>query len=61
MSNIVLVTGATGLLGRQIFNVFQHSGCIVVGQGYSRASPPTIMKADLEKAEDIERLLGEVK
>ena len=61
MSNVVLVTGATGLLGRQVFNVFQHSGCLVVGQGFSRAAPPTILKADLEKSEDIDRLLDEVK
>lgn len=61
MSNIVLVTGATGLLGRQVFNVFQHSGCLVVGQGYSRATPPTIMRADLGKPEDIDRLLDEAK
>jgi dTDP-4-dehydrorhamnose reductase len=61
MSSVVLVTGATGLLGRQVFNTFKHSGCFVVGQGYSRATPPTILKADLEKREDIQRILDEVK
>ncbi|RAK84951.1 NAD dependent epimerase/dehydratase family protein [Aspergillus costaricaensis CBS 115574] len=61
MSTTVLVTGATGLLGRQVFNTFKHSGCLVVGQGYSRAIPPTIQKADLEKEEDIKNLLNEAK
>ncbi|GAB1192872.1 hypothetical protein APSETT444_002071 [Aspergillus pseudonomiae] len=60
MSSVVLVTGATGLLGRQVFNTFKHSGCFVVGQGYSRANPPTILKADLENKDDIQRILDEV-
>ncbi|PIG81043.1 NAD dependent epimerase/dehydratase family protein [Aspergillus arachidicola] len=61
MSSVVLVTGATGLLGRQVFNTFKHSGCFVVGQGYSRANPPTILKADLENKDDIQRILDEAK
>lgn len=61
MSTNVLVTGATGLLGRQVFNTFKHSGCLVVGQGFSRAAPPTVLKADLENADDIKRLLDEAK
>ena len=60
MSSNVLVTGATGLLGRQVFHLFKQSGCLVVGQGFSRAIPPTIQKADLEKPEEIKRLLNEV-
>lgn len=61
MSSTVLVTGATGLLGRQVFNTFKHSGCLTVGQGFSRAAPPTILKADLEKKEDIKQILDDVK
>lgn len=61
MSSTVLITGASGLLGRQVFNTFQHSGVLVVGQGFSRAAPPTILKADLEKSEEIKGLLDEVK
>ncbi|KAE8350472.1 hypothetical protein BDV28DRAFT_139088 [Aspergillus coremiiformis] len=61
MASVVLVTGATGLLGRQVFNTFKHSACFVVGQGYSRAAPPTILKADLENTEDVKRILDEVK
>lgn len=61
MSSTVLVTGASGLLGRQVFNTFQHSGVLTVGQGFSRAAPPTILKADLEKTDEITGLLEEVK
>ncbi|KAJ6007412.1 NAD dependent epimerase/dehydratase family protein [Penicillium herquei] len=61
MTSVVLVTGASGLLGRQLFNIFQRSGVLVVGQGFTRAAPPTILKADLEKTEDIKVLFDEVK
>ena len=61
MSSNVLVTGASGLLGRSVFNTFQHSGVLVVGQGFTRPAPPTILKADLEKEEDIRMLFDEVK
>jgi uncharacterized protein YbjT (DUF2867 family) len=61
MTSNVLVTGATGLLGRQVFSTFQHSGVLVVGQGFTRAAPPTVLKADLEKEADIKNLLTEVK
>ncbi|KAJ5626566.1 NAD dependent epimerase/dehydratase family protein [Penicillium herquei] len=61
MTSVVLITGASGLLGRQLFNIFQRSGVLVVGQGFSRAAPPTILKADLEKTEDIKGLFDEVK
>ncbi|KAJ5912686.1 NAD dependent epimerase/dehydratase family protein [Penicillium tannophilum] len=61
MTSVVLVTGASGLLGRQVFNTFQRSGVLVVGQGLSRATPPTILKADLEKEEEVKYILDEVK
>lgn len=59
MSHTVLVTGATGLLGRQVLNAFRRAGCIVVGQGLTRATPPTILRANLEKPDEVERLLKE--
>ncbi|KAJ5775075.1 uncharacterized protein N7511_000086 [Penicillium nucicola] len=61
MTSTVLVTGASGFLGRAVFNTFQHSGVLVVGQGFTRAAPPTILKADLEKTEDIQTLFDEAK
>ena len=61
MTSTVLVTGASGLLGRQVFNTFQRSGVLVVGQGFTRAAPPTILRANLEKPEDIKGILDNVK
>ncbi|KAJ0416385.1 hypothetical protein BJY00DRAFT_291676 [Aspergillus carlsbadensis] len=61
MATTVLVTGASGLLGRQVFDRFKRSGCLTVGQGFSRANPPTIIKADLENPDDIKSLLDEAK
>ncbi|KAL3463641.1 hypothetical protein BJX64DRAFT_114966 [Aspergillus heterothallicus] len=61
MATTVLVTGASGLLGRQVFDRFKRSGCLTIGQGFSRANPPTIIKADLESQDDIKSLLDESK
>ncbi|KAJ5908651.1 dTDP-4-dehydrorhamnose reductase [Penicillium taxi] len=61
MSSTVLVTGASGFLGRQVFSLFQRSGVLAVGQGFSRAAPPTILKADLESTEEIKSLIDDVK
>lgn len=61
MTSTVLVTGASGFLGRAVFGRFQHAGVLVVGQGFSRCAPPTILKADLEQKEDIAKIFDEVK
>ncbi|KAL2000437.1 hypothetical protein VTN02DRAFT_3070 [Thermoascus thermophilus] len=61
MSNTALVTGATGLLGRQVLAAFRRAGWLVVGQGLRRATPPTIVRADLERPGEVERLLDETK
>ncbi|KAI9787326.1 MAG: hypothetical protein M1816_007674 [Peltula sp. TS41687] len=47
MSNTVLITGATGLLGRQVVRAFQEAEWRVVGTGFTRANPPSILKLDL--------------
>ena len=56
-----LITGATGLLGRQVLKAFQDAGCECVGTGFSRASPPTIRKIDIQNADDVAKLLEDVK
>jgi len=61
MSLTALVTGATGLLGREILKAFKRAGWLCIGQGFTRAVPPTILKANLEDPKEIERLLDEVK
>ncbi len=62
MTQTVLVTGATGLLGREVLRVFQREiSWNAVGQGLTRATPPAILKADLQNANEIEKLLDDVK
>ncbi|PON24042.1 dTDP-4-dehydrorhamnose reductase [Trichoderma gamsii] len=59
----VLVTGATGLLGREVASAFKllHSGWAVKGTGYSRADGVDILKVDLESAEDVAKTLDETR
>ncbi|RVD88001.1 uncharacterized protein DFL_002201 [Arthrobotrys flagrans] len=57
----VLVTGATGLLGRQVVRAFDEAGWEVIGTGLSRANPPRILKVDITKGEEVEKVLDDVK
>lgn len=61
MSQTALITGATGLLGREVLKAFKRAGWLTVGQGFTRAAPPTILKANLEDPDEIKRLLDEAK
>lgn len=70
-----LVTGATGLLGRQVVKAFQGLSVPtelsskaaqewtweVKGTGFSRADGTNVLKVDLEKVEEVERVLSEVR
>jgi nucleoside-diphosphate-sugar epimerase len=60
MTKTVLVTGATGLLGRQVAAAFQQEGWNVVGTGFTRAKPPSI-KLNLEDPAEIRRVVDDVK
>ena len=61
MSQRVVVTGATGLLGRQVLTAFDGAGYEATGTGYSRARPPKIPKVDIQNDEEVEKLLDRVK
>ncbi len=61
MAKTAFVTGATGLLGRQVIRAFDRAGWTVVGTGFSRAKPPSILKVDLEDQDAIEAALDEAK
>jgi S-adenosylmethionine synthetase len=61
MPKSVLVTGATGLLGRQVVKAFEREGWTVTGTGYTRAKPPSILKLDLGSEVEITKVLDEVK
>ena len=61
MSHTALITGATGLLGREVTKSFKQAGWLTVGQGFSRAAPPTILRANLEDASDVKKIIDEAK
>jgi S-adenosylmethionine synthetase len=56
-----LVTGATGLLGRQVVRAFERADWTVKGTGHSRADGSIVLKVDLEKASDVEAALDKVR
>jgi hypothetical protein len=61
MPKSVLVTGATGLLGRQVVTAFERESWTVTGTGYSRAKPPSTLKVDLGSQAEVTKVLDEVK
>ncbi|KAF2403007.1 NAD(P)-binding protein [Trichodelitschia bisporula] len=61
MTRTALVTGASGLLGRDVVKAFERKGWNVVGTGWTRVKPPSIIKLDLLNPEDIEQILDDVK
>ena len=62
-TKVALVTGATGLLGRQVVEIFRQSpGWSVKGTGYSRADGVDILKVDLENEDSsLDKLLEDIK
>lgn len=57
----VLVTGATGLLGRQVLKGFAKRDWTAKGTGYSRADGDSILKVDLASAAEVEQSLDTVR
>lgn len=57
----VLVTGATGLLGRQILRAFERSNWSAKGTGFSRADGHSILKLDLGDDAETQNVLDAVK
>ncbi|SPO06022.1 related to methionine adenosyltransferase regulatory beta subunit [Cephalotrichum gorgonifer] len=62
-SKAALVTGATGLLGRQVVKAFEYPGrdWTVKGTGLSRADGVSVLKVNLEKKDEVEAALDSVK
>lgn len=61
MTRTTLITGASGLLGRQVAKAFERQEWNVVGTGLSRANPPLILKVDLLDSAQVEKVLDDVK
>ncbi|KAK3328421.1 hypothetical protein B0T19DRAFT_442322 [Cercophora scortea] len=55
----VIVTGATGFLGRQVVKEFNRRGWNVKGTGFTRADGVSILKVDLANASEVEKVLDE--
>ena len=60
-SRTVLVTGATGLLGRQVCKLFDWGNWTVKGTGFSRADGTSILKVDLSNPAEVGKVLDDVK
>nr|XP_057943870.1 methionine adenosyltransferase 2 subunit beta [Doryrhamphus excisus] len=56
----VLVTGATGLLGRAVYREFQTHDCFVIGTAYRRARP-RLLRCDLTDEDAVRGLLDHCK
>lgn len=56
----VLVTGASGLLGRAVCKEFQSGGWSVIGTAYRRARP-RLIRCDLTDEDAVKGLLNEHK
>lgn len=57
----VLVTGVTGLLGRQIKAPYERENWTVKGTGYSRADGVDVLKVDITKEAEVEKVLKDVR
>jgi S-adenosylmethionine synthetase len=56
----VLITGATGLLGREVLREFEERGWLAYGCGFSRATG-RVRKCDLLQSGEFEQLLEDIK
>ncbi|KAG9233938.1 putative methionine adenosyltransferase 2 subunit beta [Amylocarpus encephaloides] len=61
MAKTALITGATGLLGRQVVTAYERAGWDVKCTGLSRAKPPTILKVDLCAEAEVAKTLDDVR
>ncbi|CAI6296970.1 unnamed protein product [Periconia digitata] len=61
MARTVLVTGASGLLGRQVRLAFEIDGWNAIGTALKRINPPEVISLDILEQKQIERVLDDVK
>ncbi|KAH7550878.1 hypothetical protein BM1_10251 [Bipolaris maydis] len=61
MSRSALITGASGLLGRQVQREFLLDGWESVGTGLNRVTAPNVVKLDIRDQGEIEKALDNTK
>ncbi|KAH4204667.1 hypothetical protein HBI18_075920 [Parastagonospora nodorum] len=61
MPQTALITGASGLLGRQVQRQFFLDGWKSIGTGLSRVVLPDVIKLDILDRKEVERVLDEIK
>ena len=61
MPGSVLVTGASGLLGREVVRVFELRDWTVKGTGLSRADGVSIISLNLSQEIEVKKVLDQVK
>lgn len=57
----VVITGATGLLGREVVQSFRSQGWNVKGTGFSRADGVDVLKVDIGNQDEVCKLLNDTK
>ena len=58
--NRILITGASGLLGREIVKTFKANDWNILGLAYSRVTDE-LMKVDIKNATDVQRVFNDFK
>lgn len=61
MAQRTLVTGATGLLGRQVLKAFDDAGWESFGTGFRRGDLPKIHRVDIQNEDEVIKVLNDVK
>ncbi|CAF5082624.1 unnamed protein product, partial [Rotaria magnacalcarata] len=61
INKTVLITGASGVLGRQVANRFTNAGWNVTGLAYSRANKNHLVHCDLTNTNETDAIIRDVK
>ncbi|CAF0714860.1 unnamed protein product [Adineta steineri] len=60
INKTVLITGASGVLGRQVTNRFIDAGWDVTGLAYNRANKKHLIRCDLTNFDETDKIIREI-
>ncbi|CAF4429019.1 unnamed protein product, partial [Adineta steineri] len=60
INKTVLITGASGVLGRQVTNRFIDAGWDVTGLAYNRANKKHLIRCDLTNFDETDKTIREI-